>query len=380
MTKELRLVIPINSLGYGMHAMAHYKALIECAKVDIKLEPIGNTSSCDTILKELEISKDRFKKDLNRSISGNAPSFILWHPEQLGNHLGKGLNVGATLFETDKLMPNELKGVQSVDKVVTYSEWAVKVLAKHKIEASKIVGPCIPSYTNTYERIRQFDLLDLPIGEDKVILSPGKWEKRKGHPDFVKDITELSKTKYFSVFAFWNNIFTGGLAQPVQCLIDNGWKLTGQYSRHGTVIYSYSHEHATLYLFGHLSSHEDLMSLYKRADIMVSYSSGEGWDLPCVDAIYMQCKVIATNNTAHLEYNKYFATRLPCHEEIADDGIWFKRNRGNWYPSDYHYRLMALERLLNIDPQIDLKKNSQSIASFCSLDNISQSIMDICFS
>lgn len=379
MNKELRLAIPINSLGYGMHATAHYKALIENSSLDIKLEPIGNLSNVNQILRELEISKQRFDLDLKRNIAGDATSFILWHSDQLPAHLGKGLNVGATLFETDKLMSKELNGLRSVDKVATYSDWGVDVLKKHDIEASKIMGPCVPSYTDTYNKVKTFELLDLEIGANKVILSPGKWEIRKGHPDFVSDISILAKTRHFSVFAFWNNIFTGGLAQPVQCLLDNGWKLTGQYSRNGSMLYSYGLENATVYLFGHLDSHEELMSLYKRADIMASYSAGEGWDLPCVDAIYMHCDVIATDNTAHEEYKSHFKYQMLCKPEVADDGIWFKRNRGNWYPPVSPHNRNAIARAIDDNENIDFKsENSKSIASFCSLDKISKSIVDIC--
>lgn len=380
MKKDLRLVIPVNSLGYGMHSMAHYKALVECDDVNIRLEPIGNISNHETIIKELGISEGRFKKDLERNIDGAAPSFILWHSEHLGRYLGKGLNVGATLFETDKLMPNELLGLNSVDRVATYSQWGVDVLNKHGLIAQKIVGPCIPSYTDAYSKIKAFELLDLKIGDDKVIISPGKWEIRKGHPTFVHDISVLAKSSYFSVFAFWNNIFTGGLAQPVQCLLDNGWKLKGQYSRGESMLYAYILGHATLYLFGHISSHEELMSLYKRADIMASYSCGEGWDLPCIDAIYMECGVIATDNTAHREYSNHFAETLTCNKSVADDGIWFKKNRGNWYPPKEDNRLLALKSMLNLDSSLDLTANRKSIASFCSLDKISTSIRNICFS
>ena len=185
---------------------------------------------------------------------------------------------------------------------------------------------------------------------------------------------------HFSVFSFWNNIFTGGLAQPVACLMENGWKLSGQYSRGNTIIYSYNLNNATIYMFGHVDSHQELMSLYKRADIMVSYSAGEGWDLPCVDAIYMHCDVLATKNTAHKEYSHYFFNELPCEIKLAQDGIWFKGNRGNWYPPVKESRVKKLRNIIENQGDTNKKELSESIASFCSLDKISKSIMDICFS
>lgn len=380
MREQLRLVIPMNPLGYGMHASAHYKALKEADSIDIKLEIIGGTDSYKAIAKELELDEKEIEVDLSRKISKEATSFILWHSEQLQLHLGKGINIGSTLFETSILKKDEIAGINTVDKICTYSKWGVNVLKKHGFtNVNQIVGPCIPSYVNAYKEIKPFDLLDIYLKDDKIIVSAGKWEIRKGHNEFVKDISILSKTNKFSVFAFWNNIFTGGLTQPVKELNKYGWTLFEQYTKDSMSIYIYVLNDVKIYLFSHIASHIELISLYKRADILATYSSGEGWDLPCVDAIYMGCDIIGTHNTAHEEYSSYFKTKLLCDTIIANDSIWFKGERGNWYPPVFEDRLKKLENILNNTNRTNNSENIKSISHFCSLDEISSKIIQICF-
>ena len=380
MREQLRLAIPISSLGYGMHAAAHYKALKELDTIDIKLDIIGKSDNADLVINQLEIDESIFKADLVRKISRQAPSFILWHSEQIPIYTGKGPNIGATLFETDKLRNNELAGLAHLNEVCTYSKWGANVLAQHGIKnAHVIVGPCIPSYTDTYKAVKPFELLDHYLKDDKIIVSAGKWEIRKGHNKFVEDISELSKTKQFSVFAFWNNIFTGGLTQPVNNLLANGWSLSGQYILGDIFAYIYSLNNVKLYLFSHIASHISLLSLYKRADIFATYSAGEGWDLPCVDSIYMGCDVIGTHNTAHEEYSSHFKKKLLCDRIIANDGIWFKGERGHWYPPVEEYRLSALESILSNTNRNNNLENIKSISNFCSLDNISSKVIKACF-
>ena len=330
MHRQINLTIPINSLGYGMHGMGYYKILKD-AGYEVSVSKIGNNKSIETtvvpLIEDLGLLEP-IREDMKRG-DFDAPNFIVWHSNQFSQMIKPDVpNIGASAFELQPITAEEQAGFDLVDVAVTYSEWGLEQI--NNPVKTLVHGPIWSTYG-----LNSGNVPHIPGIENKpIFISPGKWEERKGHPDLVKIITRLAKKdKEFAIFGFWNNIFTGYLNQPLQCLRDKDWIVVQMYNIGNQMTYILELNKATVVLFGHVEKYTDMLGYYKMADGAISLSRGEGWDMPIVDLLGLGIPVLMTNNTAHTEYvNPAFSIDRGILQE-ANDGIFF-RGQGNW---DYPY-------------------------------------------
>lgn len=344
MPLKINLTIPVNSLGYGMHALGYYIALSELG-YRIKVNPIGEpclkAAECfhygASMLKD--IAADPFK---------DAPNFIVWHPQELPKCLMPGVpNIGAGAFELEPLTPAEQAGFNSVDIAVTYSDWGLSLIDNPN--KMKIWGPALAWKVIEDKRI---DILSCALSPGiSSVISAGKWELRKGHPEYLATITQLAREGFsLQTVAFWNNPFTGGLVEPIKAITNLGWKLKGvtEYASLGNAKkYTFFKEHSRIELFSHIERYDSMIAQYKFAQAMVSLSKGEGWDLPVVDMLSIGTPVFMTDNTAHSEY-VYKPFSIPPEEHIiktAEDGVFFK-GQGSWHVPNPAYTQQKLKAFL----------------------------------
>ena len=328
MQNQINLTIPINSLGYGMHALGYYKVLKD-AGYDVTLNKIGSRgleSNISSLLANLglldAVEEDQEKKPFD------APNLMVWHPNQMSQFLMKGVpNIGAGAFELEPVTQEEQDGFSSVDVAVTYSDWGISQIDNpNKI---KVYGPTWSTYGLEIDNVHQ-----IPGTEGKTTyLSPGKWEKRKGHPEFVDILTTIAlEGQEFVVLGFWNNIFTGHLSQPLAYLTKKGWAIDNMFNIHGEIVYTMKLNDSIITLFGHVEKYTNLLGYYHEADAAITLSKGEGWDMPIVDLLGLGIPVLMTDNTAHSEYVNpdYCISKKDHMLEKANDGVFFK-GQGNWY-------------------------------------------------
>lgn len=329
-----------------MHALGYYKCLKARGEWTVSIDPIYKPEGPELaqLLNNLEIDAEQFQADLDRGTKSGAPSFILWHSNQLGKYKGDGKNIGCTAFETSRLRPAEVAGLREMDTVCTYSSWGATALQAHGFEDPQVIwGPCHPMYLEQREMQEvcyEFDQFMIDGRDTAVVLSPGKWEKRKGHPMLVEHMTHIaratseaeSKDGRFALFGLWNNPFLNGLSAPMEALRHHGWEVKGRYQWRGADVIRYEFRDCSVFIFTEVPNYKDMLKLYRRADMMVSYSAGEGWDLPAVDSLFHDMQVVLSDNTAHQVYKHLADGTIMCHGALAHDGKWFHGEVGDWWP------------------------------------------------
>ena len=331
MRNQINMTIPVNSLGYGMQALGFYHLLKE-AGYNIHVKKIGSNFIDPSVLALLEnLNLDNAMQEDIKRRPLDAANYIVWHPKGfLDNKMTGVPNIGSGCFEIEPITAEDQIGFSSVDVAVTHSDWGL----------SQIVNPnkCLvhgPSWS-TYG-LHLPDAIDIPkLNSNPLFMSPGKWEERKSHPLLTKILTRRAmEGKNFSLLAFWDNIFTGNLNQPLTNLRGQGWVISNLYNFNNQMCYNMTLNGSHIFLMDHIVKYTDMLALYKKTIGMISLSKGEGWDMPAIDALGLGIPALLTDNTAHLEYSNSLArVEYGEHKIIsANDGIWF-RDEGNWYTPD----------------------------------------------
>jgi len=346
----INLHIPVNSLGFGLFSLAYYKIFTETG-TDVRVCPINEVprGSVDGLLEDLEIDKDKFYNSIGEPNKDDT-TVTIWHPHEIAR-LQTARTIGYTHFEIDDLSLDAAKQIMKLDNIVVCYQDAVNVIrssyAKYAAEASLadtkittvhlIEGPCVPLMLkkpiNTLKEVRE---LALSLSKGQTIFgSSGKWEVRKNHPMIIDSIDALKLP--ITLVALWNNVFTGGLAEPIQYLTNHGWQIDQQFTLRGGLGYVFKNKHgAHVILVPPIERYRDVLSLYRTFDVYLAISSGEGWDMPLAECIGLGVTAIISKNTAHNVYIQASSSWdispfvIPCERVLAYDGRWFK-GEGCWF-------------------------------------------------
>lgn len=346
----LNLCMPINSLGFGIHAMTVIKALARGNSEDdfysqTHLQLIGDGHNIKQLCEEYDIPEEQLR-GIIREPNTKYPTLILWHPHESGVCKIGTRRIMITHFETDQLTPREVKSLESVDHVLVCSMWALEVVRAHNIASvSLIPGAC--ATTALADLLAEDGTVFWPIDwlnrlESKLLnqdafrlISVGKWETRKGQERLVEALSPAHELKDIEVIAFWSNPFNGGLVPTKSFLVDQGWTLEiqGWIAEYSAYVDKWTNKTNSIILMPPVTNQRDLIKVISTGDAYISVSSGEGWDQPLVEAMAAGVPCIATHNTAHRMYCTIESSWLiPCNTETAHDGKWFTGDRGRWYP------------------------------------------------
>lgn len=328
--------MPINTLGFGVFSLAFYRDLILSGHFNVNIEPIGNnkiTDDVENLLTNISLDKNRLLHDLDKSYDKDNVTITIWHPQQMEIALKSNkLNIGYVHFETDYLNSQTVNKLNKHnDLTLTCSHWGQSILDELGVNSKVLHGPNpLRLYSrDTFEYLYPpFDLPKAALNKH-IIMSSGKWEKRKGHHIIVDAMDHLENT---TLLAVWDNPFTGGDTQPMQYLAQKGWRLLFRFLYNG-LINCFEKNGNMIVLFSRRTKYEDIIRMYATVELYISASAGEGWDLPLVEASTIT-KIIGTANTAHLEYlskSEYIPVKGSV---VANDSIFFNGTQGSWYPTD----------------------------------------------
>lgn len=351
---NLSIRCPINNLGFGLFGLGIF--LSYGGSCGYRARGINSKDDVEKNLtasqwKIQEYLRDRFFADTEPATENERKNGLIniWHPTGIheGFPVGTALKIGWTHFETDHLSDIEIDHLSQLDGIIICSEWAKGVLIENFNRRNKrlpkvhiVPGPalstCIDSrgvttdYNYAFETVKGI--------KDKfhtnVLISSGKWEIRKNHPDIIKVINNTRLPIH--LIGLWDNPFTGGTTEPIKFLMDNEFSLEfcGEVKERQIPVFINKHG-ARVFVFPRLESVREVIDMYRYSDGYLAVSSGEGWDMPAVEAISLSIPTLITYNTAHMEYtNPHNTFSIPCETVRAYDGRWF-HGTGNWYKPSY---------------------------------------------
>lgn len=315
--ENLNFIGPVCSTSYGNCCINIVDELVKM-RVRVSLFPINpQTAQCSPRYQETI----QFALRSAAMFDFDAPCVRLWHAHDMSLFAGRGEHIGFPIFELDKFKSVELHHIYGTDRTFVCSDWA-KTVVKHEL----------------YDHFKTVDakINIVPLGVDRNIFFPepfkrpetifmscGKWEKRKGH-DILGDV-------FCQAFSEKDNVQLWLAADNVHYTEEENRKWREKYQR--------LYRRNQIRFINWCDSQERLAKIYNQADVLISLSRAEGWNLPLLEGMACGKHIIATNYSGHTQY----CTRQNSHLididglEVASDvcdvmpsGKWFKSLHGNW--------------------------------------------------
>lgn len=335
----------LNQLGYGIAGLNVVKAFAR-AGVDVALWVNGPGAAPheDRAIVEQAIQRQA-------TFDPDSPSLRISHQWDMAHSVGRGLRMGMTFFELDRLNPAEKHHLCSLDRLFIPSMWAGQVLAKNGVPDEIVHYAPLgvdrnifnlnvqPAFPRGWESL----LKTWKEANTTLFFNCGKWEVRKGH-DILIEAFKNAFTKNDNVALVMNcsNPFlTENQAYEWEAL--------------------YGRDPRLFVLPQRLPRQQDVAALMACVDCGVFPARAEGWNLELAEMMAMGKHVIATDYSAHTE----FCTKENCYliqpdgMEPAFDGIFFKggRDSGEWA----ELGPQAMEQLVAALRDVHLRKQTNTL-------------------
>ena len=330
--KMINFFAPINNLGYGVHSYNLIKAFDKVSKEPVCLiPPYGQVTWKDKYVKKWLNNQD--------VIDSEDPGIMIFNEGFLSQFCGKP-RIGFPVFELTKFSKRDIAMMETCDHLLTPSYWGKKVLTDNGFRSIYVVPEGVdpeifyPDYDLDYKLHR--------IKENGItFVTVGKWELRKGSQDILSAFNAAfaNSDQKITLLAHMGNLFDSNwLDKIIQHLtsldFDKGphiFRAVGGYFKLNKGNLEIKICNTTL------PTHQDMANLYRSADFGIWLSRAEGWNLPLLECIACGTPALTTSWTGMSEYLWGYPTELKIEKGIkmlADDGIWFKGDRGLWEVPD----------------------------------------------
>lgn len=375
----INIYAPINTLGYGIHAANIIKALKDKGR-EYNILPLGPAQTdpyFESYLKEGVEKRSEFRAD--------SPSLFIFHDEYSPQACGSPL-VTFSVFETDKIgeLNKKLLNNGPTDIVATTTLRHKQILEDNGVtKPIEVINEGIDDAL--YNTIPYDPLID--TGKFTYI-TVGKREKRKNTDLLIELWIKQMKDKEVALIAHTFNPFVhqDKNTHPVTNLAC--W--TGVDPRAFDLEYKGFNGKSHHFTNGQCDLHftapqiplTSMPSLYHSANVGIALSRGEGWDLPLTEMMACGIPCIATDCLGHIEYlhaapNVQQALKVEVNgTELAEDGIWFKGDKGNWSTIDEEGFIDRLNYTYNNKEKYEEK--SEELADYmCENYSWSRSVEDL---
>lgn len=358
---------PFNTLGYGVHGSSWVVSMFNKG-IKFGMKPIGMVNG---------ISPD-FQNVLfaSRVIDFDAPTVVLWHASDIAKYRGKPL-IGYTVFETTKFTPFELLELASLDAIWVPSHWAKEVVESHK-ELEHVPCYVVPEGVDPeIFKPRRFD--EMPneqeqgfinlfetlakTGPDRfVAITVGKYEKRKGIDLILHTINKhVSGITPVCLIALIDDPFSPEFARGGgvnQLMSQHGFFPSDESPAPEIMVYDHidvGSGHRVVFIPRILTT-QQMVELYRLADLGVFPSLAEGWNLPLMECLACGTRALTVNYSGPTEYlSKIYDPEKEPRDifmidefkmETAKDNRWFRGDRGEWaIPSSEQFKELFLKAL-----------------------------------
>ncbi len=368
--------------GYGSHARDIVKCLIKQNKYDIKIIACswGNTPKGF-----LKADNTEHKEILDRIIQGQINQqpdiyMMVSIPNEM-QRVGK-FNILVTAgIETDLCAPQWIEGLNRADLVLVSSEHAKEVFVKSKfnkhnnqtqqieglIEAKVPIEVLFEGVdTNVYRNIADDDLItDVAVELDEIpeefnFLFAGHWLQGEFGED-RKNVGGLIKT---FLETFKNRKVKPGLILKTQSATPSIMDREEMITKINVIRKSVDGELPNVYLLHGELTDEEVNEMYNHPKVkaFVSFTKGEGFGRPLLEASLSQKPIITTNWSGHIDFlYKDFTTLLPgtltqIHPTAVVENMLIPESK--WFTVDYNIASKALDEVFK-NPKIFEEKGKR---------------------
>lgn len=333
----INIFAPINMMGYGIHAQCMIKALIDKG-CDVNLTKIGQSQ----IDPYFESYLQQAEKNINQ-FDAKGPSLFIFHDEYSNQSCGKPLST-FSIFETtllkaqSKLMLNN----GPTDIVLATTQRHKEILIENGItKPIEIIHEGVDE--TLYNTLPATPWLDT---KKFTYLIVGKKEKRKYTNDVLLHFINSMKDKEVALIAHTFNPFVNRINDNpllnLLCWSDiNPIHYGFEYKGWNGKAHHFAKEKCDIYFTPPHIQVAEMARLYHSANVGIQLSRGEAWDLPLIEALACGLPCITTNTIGHSEYlvvapEIQKELIIPCiSKEVANDGIWFHGDVGEWDSIDF---------------------------------------------
>ncbi len=283
--------------SYGLVTLQMLKAFVE-EGIDVSFFPFPTHSQVN--------ASGRFADSLTRGLNNAkrfnplAPSVRVWHAHDFAWRVGKGKNVGITIFEKDKFTDDEKHHLSSLDKLLVVGNFALGIAMKE-----------LPTLNCTSIQLgvdkNVFYPSALPTGSVTKFLHIGKKEYRKSQVETIDAFCKAFPTVgEAELHLLWDSVFLSKEENE-------------KWNNYATK------RHPSIFIVPRLQWHNDIANIIKQCHCMVSLSRAEGWGLPTAEGLACGRHIIATDYAGHKDYlTRGVADLIDIDStESAQDGIWF---------------------------------------------------------
>ena len=302
------------STGYGVFT---FNLLKELANItDVSLWPIGPIEwECEEI-KRLTPLIGKCQAN-SQFFDPASPSLTVYHQFDMGQSVGRGPRWGYTFFEIDRLMPNEVHHLNTLDRLFLPSQFYKDVATSNGVTVPiSVVHPGVDTLifdkTQTVNR-GELRAAGLPIADDDyVFFHSGKAEIRKS----------TYKIPQWFKLAF--------PTEPNVKLIAHIYNPCLSPEENKQWLRLYEGDPRLITFKGRMGSQRDIARLMAASDCGLFPSRAEGWNLELAEMLAMDKVAIATDYSSHTEFINENCLKIPILErESAYDGRWF-HGYGQW--------------------------------------------------
>jgi len=326
---DLNLYGPINDFGYGIFTRGLIKGLIELGESDFYLHSIGGISLEDP--EEHKVMQSFCNRNMwNRS----APSIAIWHEFDLDRFSAKKL-IAYPIFETTKFNPKALNYLKQMDAICVLSSWAKSVVIDN-------IGDTVPVYVvpgaSDEVSLTEMEENQVVKADAFTFFSMGKFEARKSSVEIIKAYTDQfadCKEDTRLILHCFNPFDKQFVPRMEAILVELGLTLAPSTLRSSIIAVK---GNSIVEIPKTRMTRKEVYQLLRASHAGVFPSRAEGWNLPLMEAIKAGIPCIATNYSAHTEYlDSNYPQELLLNnltEEVANDGVFFHGDRGNWMKPD----------------------------------------------
>lgn len=300
---------PINQLSYGLVSV-NFLHQLDKLGWEVALFPINPTN-----IEAEPAHHELIRKCLSnvKKFDDTAPTLRIYHQFSMAESIGSGPRIGMYFNELNKLTLLEVKHLNSLDCVVTCSNFARNAAIESGVKGSPEIV-----------HLGYDPIIFKPnpnISSDKTIfLNVGKFEYRKGH-DVLADIFSSSFTQQDNV-ELW--------------MLNTNPFLSKEESDEWINMYVNSPLGNKIKIIPRQDSQHQIAYLMQNTTCGIFPSRAEGWGLSTLEMMGCGKPSIVTNYAGHTEFCNEETSILiePDGLEDASDGKWFSPtaeiNAGQW--------------------------------------------------